>query len=181
METATMNRRLGLAGGLLAVMVLLAGCASTGDGTGGNPGGLTTSNFTFTVTPVPVTGSPVYIDVQPLSPMDGLYGGGNARIESKSPSDKNVVIWKSRTPFWIRFESMKSNKGNGGNRFGPADFTKSKDDGADPYKYYFEQALPTGGGKTETAKYMLTVSGVDPADPRKALGFVLDPVIIVDR
>ena len=180
MDVAAINRSLGLSGALLAV-VLFAGCANTRDGTGGNPGGLTNHYFTFSVTPVPATSSPAYIDVQPLAPTDGLYGGGNARIESKSSGDRNFVVWKSRTPFWIRFESMKSNRGNGGNRFGPADFTKSKDDGADPYKYYFEQALPSGGGKTETAKYFLTVSGVDPAAPRKALGFELDPVIIVDR
>jgi hypothetical protein len=177
MEITTKNRHLGLAGALLA-MVLLSGCVNTG---GANPGGMATSKFTFIVTPVPVTGSLAYIDVQPLSPTDGLYGGGNARIESKSASDRNVVVWQSRNPFWIRFESMKSNRGNGGNRFGPADFTKSKDDGAEPYKYYFEQTLPTGGGKTESAKYFVTFAGVDPIDPRKAVGFVLDPVIIVDR
>ena len=180
MNIAAINRSLGLPGALLAV-VLLAGCASTRDGTSDNPGGPTTNYFTFIVTPVPATGSPTAIDVQPLAPTDGMYGGGNARIESKSSGEKNVVVWKSSSPFWIRFDSMKSNKGNGGNRFGPADFTKSKDDGADPYKFYFEQALPTGGGLTESAKYFLTFAGVDTADPKKALGFMLDPVIIVDR
>ena len=120
-----------------------------------------------------------YIDVQPLPPTDGLYGGGNARIESKSGGDRNVLVWKSTTPFWIRFEGMRSNRGNGGNRFGPQNFTKSKDDGTGQYKYYFEQVLPAGGGKTETAKYFLTFAWILPI--QKALGFMLDPVIIVDR
>jgi len=176
MDIVATNRSPGLTT-LLATMVLIAGCADTG----GNAGGLANYSFTYTVTPVPATGSPTYIDVQPLSPTDGLYGGGNARIESKSSHDSNVVVWKSRSPFWIRFEGMKSNKGNGGNKFGPADFTKAKDDGAGPYRYHFEQELPWGGGKTESAKYFLTFSGVDPTNPRRALGFELDPVIIVDR
>lgn len=174
MNITTMTRSLGLTT-LLLSMVLLAGCETAG------AGGTTNQSFTFTVTPMPASGSPTNIDVQPLGPTDGLYGGGNARIESKSSRVRNIVVWKSSSPFWIRFESMKSNKGNGGNKFGPADFTKSKDDGADPYKYYFEQELPWGGGKTESAKYFLTVSGVDTQNPRTALGFVLDPVIIVDR
>jgi hypothetical protein len=176
MDIKAINRALGLAT-ILLHSVLLAACGTTG----GSNGGLVHQTFTFTVAAVPATGNPTYIDVQPLSPMDGLYGGGNARIESKSSHDKNVIVWKSRNPFWIRFESMKSNKGNGGNKFGPADFTKAKDDGAEPYQYQFEQELPSGGGKTESAKYFLTFAGVDPADPKKALGFVLDPVIIVDR
>ncbi len=166
---------------VLAAMVVLAGCASTGGSGDGAAGGLATYYFDFTVTRVPASGSVTNIDVQPLTRADGVYGGGNARIESQSPRDRNVVRWKSSSPFWIRFESMKSNKGNGGNKFGPGDFTRAKDDGADPYKYYFEQVLPTGGGKTESAKYFITMSGVDPSDPRKALGFELDPVIIVDR
>ncbi len=176
MDIAAISRSLGLSGALLAVGVL-AGCANTRDGTTA----LTEYEFTFAVTPVPATGSPTFIDVQPLATTEGLYGGGNARIESKSSSEKNVVVWKSNSPFWIRFESMKSNKGKGGNRFGPEDFTKSHDDGVGPFKYYYRQELPTGGGKTESAKYFLTYAVVDPRYPRTAPGFVLDPVIIVDR
>ena len=179
MDITAMNRSRGLAT-LLLTTVLLAACA-TGSSPGGNDGGLVNHDFNFTVAPVPATGNPTFIEVQPLGPTDGLYGGGNARIESKSSGDRNVIVWQSSSPFWIRFEGMKSNRGNGGNKFGPANFTKSNDDGTDPYKYYFKLALPWGGRKTETAKYFLTASGVDPQDPMKALGFVLDPVIIVDR
>ena len=173
MNFTAMNRLLGLTTVLLSA-VLLAACVDTG----AVP---LTGTFTFAVASVPATGNPTSIDVRPLAPTEGLYGGGNALIESKSSRDKNVIAWKSDSPFWIRFEDMKSNRGNGGNRFGPADFTKSSDDGTDPFKYHFELELPGGGGKTESAKYFLTVSGVDPRDPRKALGFELDPVIIVDR
>lgn len=180
MDIAVIGRFLGRSGVLMAV-VLLAGCAGTRDGTGGNPGANTVYYYAFSVTPVPATGTPTYIDVQPLAPTDGLYGGGNARIESKSRHETHIVVWRSHTPFWIRFERLKSNKGNGGNRFGPAEYTKSRDDGTGPYKYFFEQALPSEGGKTESAKYFLTFSGVDRDDPKKALGFELDPVIIVDR
>lgn len=176
MDIKAISRALGLSTILLNA-ALLAACTTTN----GNDGGLVNQTFTFTVAAVPATGSPTYIDVQPLSPTDGLYGGGNARVESKLRSDRNVIVWQSSSPFWIRFESMQSNRGNGGNRFGPESFTKSSDDGADPYKYYFKLELPRGGGGTETAKYFLTVSGVDSQNPPHALGFVLDPVIIVDR
>jgi hypothetical protein len=176
MNIKTISRSLGLMTILLS-SVLLTACGTTN----GNNGGLLDQTFTFTVAPVPAAGTPTYIDVQPLSPTDGVYGGGNARIESKSSRDRNSIVWKSSSPFWIRFESMKSNRGNGGNKFGPADFTKARDDGADPYKYYYELELPRGGGQTESAKYFLTVSGVDTRSPPQALGFVLDPVIIVDR
>jgi len=180
MNIAAIDRSLGLSGALLAVM-LLAGCASTPGKNGGGPGEPTTNYFTFIATPVPAAGSATNIDVQPVPPTDGLYGGGNARIESKTTGDKNVVVWMSSSPFWIRFEGMKSNKGKNGNRFGPEDFTKASDTGVEPYRYSYRQELPAGGGKTESAKYFLTFAGVDPTDPRKALGFVLDPVIIVDR
>jgi hypothetical protein len=180
MDIAAMNRFPGLEGVLLA-LALLAGCASTSGSTGDDGSKPTAVDFFFTAEPVPAGGSPTNIVVKPLVPTDGLYGGGNARIESQSASEQNFVVWKSNRPFWIRFESMKSNRGNGGNSFGPENYTKSKDDGTGPYRYYHRQELPSGGGKTQSAKYFLTFAGVDPAKPKEALGFELDPVIIVDR
>jgi hypothetical protein len=180
MGIAAMNRLLGLEGILLA-MVLLAGCASTNGSPGGDGSTTTDVDFSFSAEPVPAGGSPTNIVVKPLVPTAGLYGGGNARIESMSASERNFIVWKSTRPFWIRFESMKSNRGNGGNSIGPENFTKSKDDGTGPYQYYHRQELPSGGGKTQSAKYYLTFAGVDPSNPKRALGFELDPVIIVDR
>ncbi len=180
--TSMVNRSRGRAGMLLAV-AMLAGCVSNSGG--GNPGTLIDHEFPFGVTPVPGTGNPTHIDVQPLAELDGLHGGGNVRVEvnSNSNAEKYFVTWKSSKPFWIRFEPMNSNNGHGGDRFGPGDFTESTAGGTTPPTYSYRLDLKPGRvRKTYSAKYFLTFGPLDPADPKtKSLGFVLDPVIIVDR
>ena len=75
MNFTAMNRLLGLTTVLLSA-VLLAACVDTG----AVP---LTGTFTFAVASVPATGNPTSIDVRPLAPTEGLYGGGNARNRGK--------------------------------------------------------------------------------------------------
>jgi hypothetical protein len=171
----SLKRRTGLIG-LITIIGSVAGCAGTPkDNGGGNPP--PSVAFTFDVAAVMTSGNVTNIDVTPNPPPTaGLYKGGHARLEMQTGATRSQIVWQSNSPFWIKFEPLKSDKGHGGGTIcentEPSTYTKSS--GMGPY--HFECLLIRGGGKTLSVKYHLTTQ--DPASPPT---FELDPVIIVDR
>jgi len=151
--------------------IVLAGCAA-GGGTKATP-----EPFEFSIAAVMTNGAVTNIDVTPNPAKDGLYAGGHARLEMESGDSDKDLIWRSAAPFWIMFEPLKSNNGQGGDNGQvctnqlPNKFIEVG--GSGPYELTCN--VRRGGKKTFTFKYH--VATTDPARP----GFKLAPVIIVDR
>ncbi len=158
----------------LTASLSMVGCAAT-SGAGGPPGA-TRHEYVFDVTAVRTGGTVTGIEVVPHdSPSPGLYRGGHARIEI-SQGVTQAIVWRSDDRFWIRFEGLKSDKGNGGGHLGnsdPAAYTEALHVApSGPYEYRVVLS-PRMVGKAESVKYWLNVTD--------RTGFELDPVIIVDR
>lgn len=160
---------------IAAVLTLMAGCASSG---GGGPGPRV-ADFAFSVELTSSGGSVTNIDVKPNPAKEGLYEGGHARLEMKSNSPDAEITWESREPFWIKFEPLKGNKGQGVgaicDRSGQEPTTWTTATGTGPYNW--KCTLKKGGGRTLSVKYHLADKNPD-VDPH---AIKLDPIIIVDR
>jgi hypothetical protein len=157
-------RTWGLRLGAAAAIVALMGCASQGAETE-----RTEKPYPFTVMiVVDGAGEVVRIDVKPKD--------GNARIKIDDSFDQ-VLRWSSDTKFLIKFESMKSDQGHGGDNLGgPGQWTEatlSSTSGKYEYKLKLNPSNPARGSGTYTTKYHLKRKAADT--------YELDPVVIVDR